>query len=53
MPTLPLTDTIIRAAKADQNKRLEITDAKCQGLEIARNRRQVVRVPVPVEARRQ
>ncbi|MGA8695163.1 MAG: integrase arm-type DNA-binding domain-containing protein [Xanthobacteraceae bacterium] len=34
MPTLPLTDTMIRAAKADQNKRLEITDAKCQGLEL-------------------
>jgi integrase len=34
MPTLPLTDTIIRAAKADRNKRLEITDAKCQGLEL-------------------
>jgi integrase len=34
MPTLPLTDTMIRAAKADRNKRLEITDAKCQGLEL-------------------
>jgi hypothetical protein len=34
MPTLPLTDTMIRAAKVDQNKRLEITDAKCQGLEL-------------------
>jgi integrase len=34
MPTSPLTDTMIRAAKADRNKRLEITDAKCQGLEL-------------------
>jgi integrase len=34
MPTLPLTDTMIRAAKADRNNRLEITDAKCQGLEL-------------------
>jgi integrase len=34
MPTLPLTDTIIRAAKADPGKRLEITDARCQGLEL-------------------
>jgi len=34
MPTLPLTDTIIRAAKADLGKRLEITDARCQGLEL-------------------
>jgi integrase len=34
MPTLPLTDTMIRAAKADRDKRLEITDSKCQGLEL-------------------
>ena len=34
MPTLPLTDTMIRAAKADGDKRLEITDSKCQGLEL-------------------
>ena len=34
MPTLPLTDTRIRSAKAAPGKRLEITDARCQGLEL-------------------
>jgi integrase len=33
MATLPFTDTLIRAAKA-AGKRLQITDARCQGLEL-------------------
>jgi integrase len=33
--TLPLTDTLVRAAKSDNGKhRLQITDARCQGLEL-------------------
>ena len=33
MPTLALTDTLIRSAKAGK-ERLQITDARCQGLEL-------------------
>jgi integrase len=33
MPTLALTDTLIRSAKAGKG-RLQITDARCQGLEL-------------------
>jgi integrase len=32
MPMLPLTDTLVRSAKAGSKKRLQITDARCQGL---------------------
>jgi integrase len=34
MATLPLTDTLVRAAKSNGGKRLQITDARCQGLEL-------------------
>jgi integrase len=34
MATLPLTDTLVKAAKSNGGKRLQITDAKCQGLEL-------------------
>jgi integrase len=34
MATLPLTDTLVRAAKSNGGKRFQITDAKCQGLEL-------------------
>jgi integrase len=34
MATLPLTDTLVRAAKSNDGKRLQITDARCQGLEL-------------------
>jgi integrase len=33
MPMLPLTDTLVKSAKAGK-KRLQITDARCQGLEL-------------------
>jgi integrase len=33
MPTLPLTDSLIKSAKT-RTKRLQITDARCQGLEL-------------------
>jgi integrase len=32
MPTAPLTDTMIRATKPSEGKRVEITDARCMGL---------------------
>jgi integrase len=34
MATLPLTDTLVKAAKSNGGKRLQITDANCQGLEL-------------------
>jgi integrase len=34
MTTLALTDTLIKSAKVRGNKRLQITDARCQGLEL-------------------
>lgn len=34
MPTLPLTDSFVKSAKVRSKERLQITDARCQGLEL-------------------